>query len=154
MSFTAIPRSIVLVLAAAALAAAPVASAEPPPSLAQYVEVLPSAGGGTAGVDTMSKKLPAKVQAKLTAQGPGVATSLKIIATSGAYGAPTQKLGARPPARQEVASTVGATDSGHGRLAGLVVLLLLSTAAAGVFAVKQRGSSNRQRDDYEPRTFG
>lgn len=143
-----VARTCALV-AFAALVVAPAAAAGEPPGIAQYVETLPSAAGGKSGVDTTGTKLPAKIQAKLAARGGHAARSLRIIATSGAFGAPTEKhkLTTRPPAASTskahtVASSdtgaVEATGGGHTMLIGVIVVLVLLTVAAALVASRRR----------------
>jgi hypothetical protein len=146
-----VARTCALV-AFAALVVAPAAAAGEPPGIAQYVETLPSAAGGKSGVDTTGTKLPAKIQAKLAARGGHAARSLRIIATSGAFGAPTEKhkLTTRPPAESTTRNhTVASGDSGAvqatggGRAApiGLIVVLVLLTAAIAAAAWRRRSAS-------------
>lgn len=152
------------------------AAAHPPsgnePGVAQYTEMLPSAGGGqAAGSSTQSHKLPAAIQAKLKREGGSAASSLEVIASSAAYGAPqathqskpatapTKSAGKGSKAIGKGAKTAGhravadqanasaasaaATSAGHGYVLAVVLALVLLTVAAATvtFARRRRRSA-------------
>jgi hypothetical protein len=102
-----IRRTIVLIaalLAAGAVTSLAWAQETPPPpegpAIDQYVETLPSGGGGQAvGVGkARTKPLSHHAAKKLTRTATPLAPKLKSIATSSSYGAPQQTLPRRSPA--------------------------------------------------------
>jgi hypothetical protein len=135
-------------------------------AVSQYVETIPTSDSSTAtGVgETKQAKLPPETQAKVDATGGEDATSLTTIATSSAYGAPTEPLPEAQPAARERPATptrdrapprerqdgdapvttrmrsafeaVGAGSDA--RLVGLVGALALATAGAAAIAVRDR----------------
>ena len=105
-SRASVRKTIVLIAALlGAGAATPLASAQetpPPPegpAIDQYVETLPSGGGGQAvGVGkARTKPLSHHAAKKLTRTATPLAPKLKSIATSSSYGAPQQTLPRRSP---------------------------------------------------------
>jgi hypothetical protein len=76
------------------------------PSIAQYIETVPStAGGWSAGPgSTRSKALPPAVARHLRQQPDYLTKQLKDVATSSTYGAPQHGL-SRPPKSDEQATT-------------------------------------------------
>jgi hypothetical protein len=103
---------LILVVGASAYGAAPIASAsEPPvppggPAINQYVETVPSGGGGHAvGVGQWHRVgLPKKAQKKLNREATPLAPKLRSIATSSDYGAPQQTLPRRDATRRAAPS--------------------------------------------------
>jgi hypothetical protein len=71
-----------------------VAAGPPPPAIAQYVEVIPAAGGdAVAGyAKPHFRPLPNAVERKITQQAGSQAPVLTAIAGSSVYGAPQSKL--------------------------------------------------------------
>jgi hypothetical protein len=143
--------------------AAPAFASTTPPAdassaIQQYVEVVPTASGGAAvGVGKPSVKplAPAQVQ-QVEEQAGSAAPALQEVATSSAYGVPTKPLHvattdrkravvkkalaparAKPPKVPSLGS-IGATEGGTGRVAGLGVILLATTGIAVAFAVRRR----------------
>lgn len=140
-----------------------VGSAASNPSLDQYVESVPSAGGGgnaPGGSAPQASHLPAPVQHQIDAQGGSDAKALQALAGSPAAGAPAQapgrggsaaggsgrsggsssgsggKSGSRPPtAAIDTASANG--DSSH--LGWLVAGLVIVTLAIGGAGLMRRG---------------
>src|SRR5262249_43650364 len=78
----------------AGTAAPAVAAGPPPPAIAQYVEVIPAAGGDAVAGYTKPhfRPLPNAVERKITQQAGGQAPVLTAIAGSSLYGAPQSKL--------------------------------------------------------------
>jgi hypothetical protein len=83
---------LTVALAVVAAAAAPADSlADPPPSIEQYTETVPSGAGAKAqGVHRKGKaRLSSAARSQLRRAGGSDASALEKIATSSAYGAPT-----------------------------------------------------------------
>jgi len=150
------PKSVLIAcVCAAALAVAPAASADrhPPanPSIAQYIEQVPTAGGNAVPGGRARTKLSTHVARQLPKTATG--TALRNIATSAAYGAPQKKLHTSKQAaavahraaiepKSDVsgdtfAAAASAVGAGHNLVAWLGVALLV-TAALGVGAAVAR----------------
>jgi hypothetical protein len=150
------PKALLIAcLCTAALALAPAALADknPPanPSIAQYVEQVPTSGGNAVPSGNAHTKLAPHVAEQLPSGSTG--TALRSIATGAAYGAPQKKL--HPSRRAAVVArraviepksdvsgdTFAAAASAVGAGRNLVVWLgvvLLVTAAFGVGAAVAR----------------
>jgi hypothetical protein len=95
---------MVAVASLALAAATPALAQDPPPptppSIDQYVETVPTAGGGTSPEVTKQgvQPLPAKVATRLHNSSDATTKELAPIATSSAYGAPQTPL-SRPAPR-------------------------------------------------------
>jgi hypothetical protein len=114
----------------------------PTPSIAQYVETVPtSQGGATTGPGKRNANLlPAAVTKKLDARPDAVSKRLKAIATSSAYGAPQQGLSrpAEPNAQNPVSAAVSAaTDSSDSHIFWLLGAVIVVTTAM-VWATARR----------------
>jgi hypothetical protein len=114
----------------------------PTPSIAQYVETVPtSQGGATAGSGKRNpNSLPPAVTKKLNAHPDAVTKRLESIATSSAYGAPQQDLSrpAEPNAQNPVSAAVSAaTDSSDSHVFWLLGAVIVVTTAM-VWATARR----------------
>src|SRR4051812_16908812 len=87
-------RLLGLTAALALLLAAPVARAEGPPAIDQYVESVPTAGGGKAAKAQVPLATPA--QHAIARSGGADTELLTKVATSSAYGAPATRLKPAP----------------------------------------------------------
>src|SRR5262245_25375144 len=145
----------VAVAAAALVGVAPVHAARPRPpqdasSITQYVEAVPTAGGGQAvGVGaTRSKQLPPRIERQLDQEAGASAGALRKVATSSAYGAPQKRL--RPattkrPVRPDPAEptkaggpsvvAAGVRAAGSGGSTRAIALLLALMAGITIAAV-------------------
>jgi hypothetical protein len=142
----------VLLWTATAGAASPPPPPEDVPAVSAYVELVPTSRGSrrpSAGA-TKRGTLPREVEELLARQGGRDAPLLKEVATSPAYGAPTDRVRERKqtklPAEPADESTLGsavsvATDGSDDRLLGLGFVLLAVTVAAGVVAYLRRGTA-------------
>jgi hypothetical protein len=146
---------LIACVCAAALAVAPAALADqrPPgnPSIAQYIEQLPTSGGNVVPGGRARTKLARQVSEQLPSGAEG--TALRNIATAASYGAPQKKLhgpkhatvvasrAAIEPKPDVSGDTFAAAASAVGAGRNLVVWLavvLLVTAAFGVGAAVTR----------------
>ncbi len=122
-------------------------SSNPPSSVAQYIEQMPSScGSKPTGTDTSTRNVPKAIENKIDKQGGQDAALLHKIVSSGQYGAPThQKIKAPKPGSKAIlsdsetrrsnplAASVGViTDGSDSRL---IVLVVLMAAVAGVVLV-------------------
>jgi hypothetical protein len=144
-------RSHVALLAAGAVALAcsvPAFAADrtppvppPTPSIAQYVETVPtSQGGATAGSGQRNvNSLPPAVAKKLNAHPDALTKRLKSIATSSAYGAPQQGLSPTDSKAQNSLSAAvsAATDSSDSHVFWLLGAVIVVTTAM-VWATARR----------------
>jgi hypothetical protein len=150
------PKAVLIAcLCAIALALAPAALAggSPPanPSIAQYIEQVPTSGGNAVPSGHAHTKLPAHVAEQLPSGKTGAA--LRTIATRASYGAPQKKLHVSKhaavvarraviePKKDVSGDTLAAAASAVGADRNLVVWLgvvLLFTAGAGVGAAVAR----------------
>ena len=127
------------------------------PAASQYVDTLPTSGGG---VPTNGAAGPAagpkSTDAKLAHLPPALAAALKQVASSSRYGAPTTRLSTDDAAVQQLepsstgsffasaASAVGTAS--RDRLFGLgVAMVLISGIAVGTAAMRQRGRLGADR---------
>jgi hypothetical protein len=135
------------------------AAAEPPPgsAVSQYVEVIPSASGGTVPPSSPSSaaapSVPAAVvlaplaRKALAKQPARQAKVLRDVATSPSYGAPQTRLrehGAAPSqavAQGTFPSPTAVSESGGPELPLLLVVVLGTAAALGGWAVYRRTSA-------------
>jgi len=150
---------VAILFAAAFLAASGQALAEDPPSplpptsaIDQYVESVPTAGGGVANGfgKTRSKALPRRVGALIARDGGADAETLGEIASSSTYGAPQKRLAPKrvvQPPRQApdssgaLSAAATATGSSGSYALWLVAILVLTTVAALVTAgLRQRAT--------------
>ena len=147
MAFVALLATVVLMPVAPAAAKSPgdFSAAD------QYVETLPTPRGPSATKDHTDGRtpLPAKVQAKLNAQGGKDANALEIAATSAQFGAP-QKSGrhAAKNGRKSTDSTAVPTasvkavsDSGEDLLWLLFALLGITGLMIGAVAYQRHKNS-------------
>lgn len=112
-----------------------------PPSISQYVEVLPTSGGGTAVEDGAGNGKSSGGQKN------DDAAILEKLVTSSAYGAPNGTGSAGPVAHVRdddgalpaVANTV--RSSGRGGLIALVLIMLGLTVTGFVTAARRRSTS-------------
>jgi hypothetical protein len=143
-----------MLLAVAAVAASLGTTPPPPvppagvPSIDQYIETIPTAGGATAvGLGApRTRKLP-QVAARLRDASDGVSQTLKAAAVSSLYGAPQQPPDARPlrsaeprgesSALDAVTSSLDESTSRHGLIL-LVVLIGVVSAMLGAAALAKR----------------
>jgi hypothetical protein len=114
----------------------------PTPSIAQYVETVPtSQGGATAGSSKRNaNSLPPAVTKKLNAHPDAVTKRLESIATSSAYGAPQEGLSrpAESNAQNPVSAAVSAaTDSSDSHVFWLLGAVIVVTTAM-VWATARR----------------
>jgi hypothetical protein len=126
------------------------------PSIGQYVETVPTAGGGSAtGVGIRPRRnlklLPHRVAQQLAAQPASVAKRLITVATSPVYGAPQKALktppgvelrGAAPEDSNALKGALSAAvnaagDSGDDHIFWLLAVLIVTTSAM-VWTVRQR----------------
>ncbi len=147
-----------LALLAASCAGAAHAQREPPKpdasSVAQYVELIPTAGGPTApGVDKEQRlPLPPRAKRALDKASESTADSLAAVATSSTYGAPS-KLGSdsersarealpsiEEPSRDQSLQAVAAAVAPDGeiRMIGLLLILAAVTVGGAAFSVRRR----------------
>jgi hypothetical protein len=138
-----------LLWTATAGAASPPPPPEDVPAVSAYVELVPTSRGSrrpSAGA-TRRGTLPREVEARLARQGGRDAPLLKEVATSPAYGAPTDRMRERkqtdPPAEPSDESTLGsavsvATDGGDDRLIALALVLVVVTGGAAAAAYLRR----------------
>jgi hypothetical protein len=131
-----------LCFAVPALAADPSPPVPPPtPSIAQYVETVPtSQGGASVGSGGQAERLPAEVRKKLEAHPDPIAKRLESIATSSAYGAPQQDLSrpAEENAQNPLSAAVSAaTDSSDSHVFWLLGAVIVVTTAM-VWATARR----------------
>src|SRR4051794_18201756 len=135
-----------LTAALALLLAAPVARAEGPPAIDQYVESVPTAGGGKAAKTHVPLATPA--QKAIVRSGGADTQLLTKVATSAAYGAPTTRLKpapkratpAPPPSAVGVVGAATTVNSGGSRLPWLGVVLLAVTAVVLAAALRRSRS--------------
>ena len=137
------------------LAIVPAASAErrppPNPSIAQYIELVPTSGGAVVPTGGARVRLRKQVAEQLPKSADGIA--LRVIATRAAYGAPQRKFHASKLAvaearravmapKAEVSSaTFSAAVDAVGARRSLVLwlgIVLLATAAFGAGAAVAR----------------
>jgi hypothetical protein len=135
------------------------AAAEPPPgsAVSQYVEVIPSATGGTvprsSSPSASSPSAPAAVvlapvvRKALAKQPAAQAKVLRDVATSPTYGAPQKRLresgagNAEATAQGTFPSPTAVAESGGPELPLLLVVVLGTAAALGGWAVYRRTSA-------------
>jgi len=148
----------VLVLGAISWPGAALA-AEPPPgsAVSQYVEVIPSASGGTVPPSASSSAatpstpaavvLPPVARKALARQPARQAKVLRDVATSPSFGAPQTKLRNRGAAPKQVVaqgtfpSPTALAESGGPELPLLLLVVLGTAAALGGWAVYRRTSA-------------
>jgi hypothetical protein len=148
MRIFAVGAALWLASAGSAVAAGP-----PPPAIAQYVETLPTAGGGAVSGygKTHVLKLPRSVTRRVDEQAGEQAGALKALATSSQFGAPQSTLRPRKhapkarattpsaPSKQAAASAPLVTSgSGNGSIVVLAVLLAVLTAAMIAVSLRSR----------------
>jgi hypothetical protein len=128
-------------------------------AVSQYVEVVPTGGGGAAvGVGTSKRTpLPEATRQAVRHQGGQVAPRLATIATSSAYGEPTRSLRIRPDQRRGPVAqaldpkrsaspsvpSVGSITLGGGssqRLYVLAAVLAVTTCLIVVATLRRRGA--------------
>jgi hypothetical protein len=141
-----VARLAVGLLALAVSAPAFAADASPPvppstPSIAQYVETVPtSQGGASTGSGKHANSLPPGVVKKLNAHPDAVTERLKAIATSSAYGAPQQGLSRPAEASAQnplAAAASAAADSSDSHIFWLLGAVIVVTTAM-VWATARR----------------
>ena len=142
---------VAIVFAAAFLAASGQALAGDPPSplpptsaIDQYIESVPTAGGGvTNGVGKKrAKALPRRVGALIARDGGADAETLGEIASSSTYGAPQKPLAPKrvaPSSPSALSAAATATGSSGSYALWLLGILALTTVGAFVAAgLRQR----------------
>jgi hypothetical protein len=148
----AILLAVAFLAASAQALAAGRPPAPPPPTSAidQYIESVPTAGGGVVnGVGkTRSKALPKRVGAAIERQGGADAATLRAIASTSTYGAPQKRIAPKQVAhpRREPPESSGAlsaaaiaTGSSGSHALWLLGILVVTTVAAFVAAgLRQR----------------
>jgi hypothetical protein len=131
----------------------------PPSSVAQYVEQVPTSCGSKAtGTDSQTRKIPKAIEQKIDSQGGQDATLLKAVVSNSGYGAPTTKIKPQKKtngkgskghnamlsdaeARQSspLAASLGViTDGSDARLIALVGMMLAIAAIVLVSALRRR----------------
>jgi len=146
------------VLALASLAAGAAGAAtlsDPPSSVDQYVEVVPTGDGNASPRDKTTPLSRSSARALATTDKP-TAAALKKVATSSLFGAPDKKLtskagttaGTQVSAELPSASfagslkeTIGSLLSGGGRPLGLLVGLVIISVATAVMARRKNRSA-------------
>lgn len=147
--------SVALVVAFLIAAGTALGAGSPPPdvsAVSQYVEVVPTGGGGSvSGTDkSRPNSIPARVGTLIVRQGGGEAANLREVVSSSAYGAqkrfvqtPAASAGgrsARPRSSDTLAAVISASGSGtDSRAFWLAAILVVSTLTALVTAgLRQR----------------
>jgi hypothetical protein len=130
-----IVAATVLALSAQALAADPPKPPPPTSAIDQYIESVPTAGGGVAnGVgEQRSKRLSRRVATAIKRDGGADAATLKAITRSSTYGAPQQRLVPRrdePGSSNALSAAAVATGSSGSHALWLLGIVLLTTVAA------------------------
>jgi hypothetical protein len=139
-------RLLGLTVGVALLLVAPVARAEGPPAIDQYVESVPTAGGGKA--TKAHTAIAATTQHAIARSGGADAQLLTKVATSATYGAPTTRLRpasqraepAPPPSALGAVGAAAAVGSGGSRLAWLGLVLFGVTAVVLAAALRRSRS--------------
>jgi hypothetical protein len=112
------------------------------PGLAQYTEMLPTVGGGeSATANSQAHLLRPSIQAELDRIGGPTSVSLRVIATSGAFGAPqANSSNERPAAAGDMGFAAAASrGTGHGSVIAVIALVVILSAAA--VAARRRSSA-------------
>ena len=151
--------TIIVAVVAASFAGAARAQAEPPDpgasSVAQYVELIPTADGPKAPGVGSERRTPLSPSARraLDKTSESTANSLATIATSSSYGAPPRPQSVaseratrdqlRPTAEPSLDMTLtaiaaAAAPVGDERVIGLLLILVAVTVGGAVVAVQQR----------------
>ena len=150
---------LVALLATTFAKAAPARAAAPRPgasSVAQYVELVPTAAGPKAPGVEREQRLPLSREAKraLERAPKATAAALLTVATSSTYGAPS-RLGSgasgriardtrattpSPAGNRESLEAIAAAvaPAGDARMIGLLVILAATTVAAGALSLRRR----------------
>jgi hypothetical protein len=139
-------RHIVLAAGVALLLTAPAARADGPPAIDQYVESVPTAGGGKAAKKPAA--IAATTQHAIARSGGADAPLLTKVATSATYGAPTTRLRPAPrraapeppPPALGAVGAAAAVGSGGSRLAWLGVVLFGVTVVVLAAALRRSRS--------------
>jgi hypothetical protein len=154
----AVTAAFVALLATSfAEAAAPGSGAEPRPgasSVAQYVELIPTASGPKAPGVEKERRAPLSPEAKraLDRAPKRTAVSLLTVATSSTYGtpprlarasggtAPDTRATTRSPSRSGSLEAIAtaAAPAGDTRMISLLLILAAVTVAAGAFSLRRR----------------
>lgn len=150
---------LVALLAMMLAEAAPARAAAPRPgasSVAQYVELVPTAAGPKAPGVEVERRLPLSPEAKRALEGAPKATAVALlaVATSSTYGAPsrlgtgtsgpiareTRATSQSPAGNRESLEAIAAAvaPAGDMRMIGLLVILAATTVAAGAFSLRRR----------------
>jgi hypothetical protein len=150
---------LVALLATTLAEAAPARAATPRPgasSVAQYVELVPTAAGPKAPGVEKERRLPLSPAAKRALEGAPKATAVALltVATSSTYGAPSRlRTGASgriardtrattqsPAGNRESLEAIAAAvaPAGDTRMIGLLVILAATTVAAGALSLRRR----------------
>jgi hypothetical protein len=150
---------LVALLATMLAEAAPARAAAPRPgasSVAQYVELVPTAAGPKAPGVEVERRLPLSPEAKRALEGAPKATAVALlaVATSSTYGAPsrlgtgtsgpiareTRATSQSPAGNRESLEAIAAAvaPAGDMRMIGLLVILAATTVAAGAFSLRRR----------------
>ena len=153
-------NAVLVALVATSLAeAAPAREAEPPnpgaSSVAQYVELVPTASGPQAPGIGKERRLPLPPEAKraLDRVPKPMAAALLAVSTLSTYGAPsrlgnaasardvftTPAVTRSPPRSQSLEATAAAmAPRGDAHMIGLLVILAAVTVAAGALSLRRR----------------
>jgi hypothetical protein len=143
----AIVSLVSLVFPAAVIAATPPQPPPDTPSISQYVEQVPTSGGGSSpGVgNSHAGALPPKVANTLRSRHDPVSQQLEKVATSSGYGAPQRVLpkavgdNAGPEASNALSAAVSAvSDSGGSHVIWLLLALVFVTIAMVWAAARPR----------------
>jgi hypothetical protein len=150
---------LVALLAMMLAEAAPARAAAPRPgasSVAQYVELVPTAAGPKAPGVEVERRLPLSPEAKRALEGAPKATAVALlaVATSSTYGAPsrlgtgtsgpiareTRATSQSPAGNRESLEAIAAAvaPAGDMRMIGLLVILAATTVAAGALSLRRR----------------
>ena len=121
----------------------------PPPdvsAVSQYVEVIPTGGGGTAsGIEKPHSKVVSKrIRAPLARQGGRDAAKLREVVSSSAFGAPEQRIVQTPRpgtanSRDALSAAISASGTGSHAL-WLLAILAATTVAALIITRLSRSS--------------
>jgi hypothetical protein len=153
-----VTAALVVLLATTVAEPAPAGAAPPRPgasSVAQYVELVPTASGPKAPGVEKERRLPLSSEAKraLDRASKATAASLLTIATSSTYGAPSgpgrgasgrvvresRATTPSPSRNQSLEAIAGAVaPAGDTRMIGLLLILVVVTVAAAALSLRRR----------------
>jgi hypothetical protein len=116
-------------------------------AVSQYVEVIPTGSGGTAGgiAKAQSTAIPKHIHVLLVRQGGRDAAKLTAIASSSAYGAPQKRAHSNPEKRLPTQNVLSAAISAGGTASHTLWLfaILAATTIATLVAARKRHRPRR-----------